>query len=64
MELLKREDLEEISKEKEEEYYIPANLFDGMQYKLVRLEVKWAYVAVLNTLLNKVELSSALIPVL
>ncbi len=52
MELLKREDLEEISKEKEEEYYIPANLFDGMQYKLVRLEVKWAYVACLNVMLK------------
>ena len=24
-----------------------------MQYNLIRLEVKWAYVAVLNTLLNK-----------
>ena len=27
--------------------------FNGMQYNLIRLEVKWAYVAVLNTLLNK-----------
>ncbi len=33
-------------------YYVPDLLFDGSEYKLVRLEVKWAYVACLNVLLN------------
>lgn len=34
------------------EYYMPNALFNTMQYKLVRLEVKWAYVACLNALLD------------
>ena len=33
-------------------YYMPNALFNTMQYKLVRLEVKWAYVACLNALLD------------
>ena len=36
----------------EGQYYMPHALFDTMQYKLVRLEVKWAYVACLNALLD------------
>ena len=53
MDLLTKQDVEELLSEKEDQYYIPGELFNGMQYNLVRLEVKWAYVAVLNTLLNK-----------
>ena len=53
IELLTKEDVEELNSEKNDQYYIPGELFNGMQYNLVRLEVKWAYVAVLNTLLNK-----------
>lgn len=46
-----REDIEELRKH-EGPYYLPNALFDTMQYKLVRLEVKWAYVACLNVLLE------------
>ena len=53
IELLTKDDVEEFNNEKNDQYYIPGELFNGMQYNLVRLEVKWAYVAVLNTLLNK-----------
>ena len=53
IEILTKEDVEELNSEKNDQYYIPGELFNGMQYNLVRLEVKWAYVAVLNTLLNK-----------
>ncbi len=46
-----KEDIEEL-RNHEGKYYIPDALFDTMQYKLVRLEVKWAYVACLNVLLK------------
>lgn len=46
----RKEDIEDLKKH-EGKYYIPSALFDTMQYKLVRLEVKWAYVACLNVLL-------------
>lgn len=36
----------------EDQYYMPSALFDTMQYKMVRLEVKWAYVACLNVMLK------------
>ena len=39
-------------KNHEDKYYMPSALFDTMQYKLVRLEVKWAYVACLNVMLE------------
>lgn len=39
-------------KDHEGKYYMPNALFDTMQYKLVRLEVKWAYVACLNVMLE------------
>lgn len=39
-------------KNHEDKYYMPNALFDTMQYKLVRLEVKWAYVACLNVMLK------------
>ena len=55
MELFNKEDLNEIRKDKTDRYFVPAELFDGMQYKLVRLEVKWAYVACLNVMLNNCE---------
>lgn len=42
-------DIEEL---KQEGYYMPQALFDTMQYKLVRLEVKWAYVAALNVMIK------------
>ena len=53
IEILTKDDVEELNSEKNDQYYIPGELFNGMQYNLIRLEVKWAYVAVLNTLLNK-----------
>ena len=39
-----KEDVEDLRKH-EGQYYMPNALFDTMQYKLIRLEVKWAYVA-------------------
>ena len=50
IEILTKDDVEELNGEKNDQYYIPGELFNGMQYKLIRLEVKWAYVEVLNTL--------------
>lgn len=47
----KKEDLSLLKKDKED-YYMPHALFDTMQYKLIRLEVKWAYVACLNALIK------------
>lgn len=52
MELFNKKDIEEIKKSNTNLYYVPAELFDGMQYNLVRLEVKWAYVACLNVMLK------------
>lgn len=46
-----KSDIEELKKH-EEKYFMPKALFDTMQYKLIRLEVKWAYVACLNVLLS------------
>lgn len=46
-----REDIEDLRKH-EGKYFMPNALFDTMQYKLIRLEVKWAYVACLNVLLT------------
>ncbi len=47
----RKEDVEELN-QYEGEYYMPNALFDTMQYKLIRLEVKWAYVACLNVMLK------------
>lgn len=46
-----KELIEELNKEKER-FYMPQALFDTMEYKVVRLELKWAFVACLNTLLD------------
>jgi len=46
-----KEDIAEL-KDHEGQYFMPHALFDTMQYKLIRLEVKWAYVACLNALLK------------
>ena len=46
-----KEDVEDLRKH-EGQYYMPNALFDTMQYKLIRLEVKWAYVACLNVMLK------------
>ena len=46
-----KEDVEDLRKH-EGQYYMPNALFDTMQYKLIRLEVKWAYVACLYVLLQ------------
>ncbi len=46
-----KEDVEDLKKH-EGKYYMPSALFDTMQFKLIRLEVKWAYVACLNVLLK------------
>lgn len=51
MEFYTKKEIEELKKECDP-FYIPESLFDGMQYKLVRLEVKWAYVACLNVLIK------------
>ena len=47
----RKEDVEELSAQ-DGEYSIPSALFDTMQYKLIRLEVKWAYVACMNVMLK------------
>ena len=39
IELLTKADVEEFNNEKNDQYYIPGELFNGMQYNLVRLEV-------------------------
>lgn len=39
-------------KQHDGKYCMPDALFDTMQYKLIRLEVKWAYVACLNVLIK------------
>ncbi len=36
----------------DDEYYVPNALFDTKEYKMVRLEVKWGFVALLNALLQ------------
>lgn len=46
-----KEDIEDL-RNHDGEYFMPSALFDTMQYKLIRLEVKWAYVACLNVLLK------------
>lgn len=46
-----KEDIEDLKKH-EGQYCMPNALFDTMQYKLIRLEVKWAYVACLNVMLE------------
>lgn len=46
-----KKDIEEL-RNHEGQYLMPNALFDTMQYKLIRLEVKWAYVACLNVLLD------------
>ncbi|MEE0966093.1 MAG: hypothetical protein U0L85_03475 [Bacilli bacterium] len=51
MEFYSKKDIESLKKECHP-YYVPDELFGSMQYKLVRLEVKWAYVACLNVLIN------------
>lgn len=51
MEFYSKKDIEGLKKECHP-YYVPDELFGSMQYKLVRLEVKWAYVACLNSLIN------------
>ena len=55
MELFTKTEIEEMNKSKTNQYFVPAELFDGMQYKLVRLEVKWAYVACLNVMLKNAQ---------
>lgn len=44
-----KEDLETLRRH-EGKYYMPHALFDTMQFKFVRLEVKWMYVALLNVM--------------
>lgn len=51
MEFYSKKDIESLKKECHP-YYVPDELFGSMQHKLVRLEVKWAYVACLNVLIN------------
>lgn len=47
-----KSDIEEL-KQHDGKYCMPDALFDTMQYKLIRLEVKWAYVACLNILIQE-----------
>lgn len=51
MEFYSKNDILDLKKECQP-FCVPDELFGGMQYKLVRLEVKWAYVACLNVLVN------------
>ncbi len=46
-----KKDIENL-KGYDNEYYVPDALFDTMEYKMVRLEVKWGFVALLNALLQ------------
>ncbi len=46
-----RLDIEDL-KEYKDRFYMPNPLFNTMQYKLVRLEVKFGYTACLNTLIR------------
>ena len=46
-----KNDIEDL-RNHESQYFMPNALFDTMQYKLIRLELKWAYVACLNALLQ------------
>lgn len=50
---LTKTDVEVINKSNKETYYVPKQLFDGPLYKRVRVEVKWAYVAILNVALKQ-----------
>ena len=52
MEPFNKTDIHDLVNDNKDKYNVPAELFDGMQYKLVRLEVKWAYVACLNVMLK------------
>lgn len=52
MEPFNKTDIHDLVNDNKDKYYVPAELFDGMQYKLVRLEVKWAYVACLNVMIK------------
>lgn len=38
--------------DKGDSYYIPDLLFDSDEYRMVRIEVKWAFVACLNVLID------------
>lgn len=53
-----RKDIEEM-KDFEGEFYMPNALFNTMQYKLVRLEVKFGYTACLNALLKEPSFNEA-----
>lgn len=46
-----RRDIEDLQEYKER-FYMPNPLFNTMQYKLVRLEVKFGYTACLNALIR------------
>lgn len=51
MEFYNKNDILDL-KEECHPFCVPDELFGTMQYKLVRLEVKWAYVACLNVLVH------------
>jgi len=52
MRLINVENINYLKYKREGQYYVPSPLFDSHKYANVRVEVKWAYVAVLNVLIN------------
>jgi len=50
MEYFDKATIEDINATNTDKYYVPAELFDGVRFRLVRLEVKWAFVACLDVL--------------
>ncbi|MDD8048992.1 MAG: hypothetical protein PHH04_05215 [Thomasclavelia sp.] len=51
MKRYEKKDVKELSNEKG--YYLPKSLFESGKYKNLRVEVKFAYCALLNTLIKK-----------
>lgn len=53
MMLLNKENIDNLNQKNNQAYYVPSPLFDSRVYVNVRVEVKWAYVAVLNVMLKE-----------
>lgn len=59
MERLKKADLQVIHDGNKDTYYVPKVLFHSPVYKPVRVEVKWAYVAILSVMLQEANYNEA-----
>ncbi|MGX8680460.1 MAG: hypothetical protein ACSW8B_03635 [bacterium] len=53
MERIQKADLLQIRETNREQYYVPKVLFEHRLYKRIRVEIKWAYVAMLSVLLKE-----------